>query len=291
MAKPGTYAAPNKVVTVDPLQPFLYFDFDEAGFSDSKQLNKVDQVRQWVQKLTDDVVRYVRIWSSKTDQGYRHALRLDTTDAASSAHPVGTQLLRSIESFVNLQSRRNRRPDWRPGAVRLTWKAFATGETDPRVDPSTGEVIVGFDESITQAYTLPMADFKRVLDASIAGAGMSVDSTTWSTLGLHVAVEPIPSEIILAHEFVHAWHDISKTTGSGATDWHFYDDSGAHLIDRHQSNEELQTVGLIDDQSYSENLIRYEQGLNLRIAYFVPQQVFETDTDWQARRGSLPTGP
>ena len=193
---------------------------------------------------------------------------------------------------MNLQSRKNRRPDWRPGAVRLTWKAFATGETATNIDPSTGEVIVGFDESIGQAYTLPMDDFKRVLDASTATVpGMSVASATWSKLGVKVNIEQFPPEIILAHEFVHASHDISNTTGSGKTDWHFYDDSGAHLIDVGQSNEELQTVGLIGDQKYSENLIRYEQGQNLRIAYFVPQQPFETDTLWQARRASAPTGP
>ena len=98
MAKPGTYAAPNKVISVDPLQPFLYFDFSEAGFSDSKQSDKRDQVHQWVQKLTDDVVRDWKVLDYKTGyQSYRYGLRLDTTDAASSGHPVGTQLLRSIE--------------------------------------------------------------------------------------------------------------------------------------------------------------------------------------------------
>jgi hypothetical protein len=49
MAKPGTYAAPNNVITIDSLQPFLYFDFDEVGFSESKQSAKVDLVRGWLQ--------------------------------------------------------------------------------------------------------------------------------------------------------------------------------------------------------------------------------------------------
>lgn len=289
MAKPGTYAAPNKVVTIDSLQPFLYFDFDEVGFSESKQSNKVEQVRGWLQKLTDDVVKYVKLFDYKKGQ-VRHALRLDTINQISSAHPVGTQLLRSIESFVNLKAKKDRKPNWQPGAIRLTWKSFMVGGAAPKIDPANGEVVVNFDESAARAYTLSMADFKRVLDVSKAGPGMSVDSATWGTLKVHVGNETFPPEIVLAHEFVHASHAILNGAGSGTSYWHFYDDSGKHLIGK-ESNEELQTVGLIGDQPYSENLIRYEQGLNLRIAYFVPQQPFETDTVWQDRRAQCTAGP
>jgi len=63
-----------------------------------------------------------------------------------------------------------------------------------------------------------------------------------------------------------------------------------HLI-KNERNEELQTVGLIGDPAYSENQIRYEQGLNVRIAYFVPQQPSETDTIWQARLAKCVAGP
>ena len=80
--------------------------------------------------------------------------------------------------------------------------------------------------------------------------------------------EPSPLILTLGHELIHSLHDINGTAKN-------YDDKSAYIfkdIDGQMKKtkartEELETTGIIGNTNFSENKLRKEHNLNLRIHY------------------------
>ena len=79
-----------------------------------------------------------------------------------------------------------------------------------------------------------------------------------------------PDEIGLAHEMIHGEHSMEgKATNYSTMDTHTYKDAAGNTVTQTVPKEELQTVGLNgnNQNDYTENKIRQEQGLKQRGAY------------------------
>jgi hypothetical protein len=96
----------------------------------------------------------------------------------------------------------------------------------------------------------------------VAGAGIDADSV----------VKP-PGYIVLAHELIHAYRLLRFLQLSGSKDHPFGDPQGNKFTEK-VFTEELTVVGLDGTEPITENHIRVEQGIGVRVSYATTDQPF-----------------
>jgi hypothetical protein len=87
-------------------------------------------------------------------------------------------------------------------------------------------------------------------------------------------VQEAPTFIVLAHELVHAYRKLRTGVGQGVLENHFFDESGLEYR-QNVLIEELNTCGIMRHPPISENMVRRENGLNLRHAYASPSEALD----------------
>ena len=89
------------------------------------------------------------------------------------------------------------------------------------------------------------------------------DSNTEKTV-----VETIPMEIVVGHELIHAYSAMNgNAPKDGEESSYIYRDVDGKLYETQEETSELETVGIIGNEKYTENKLRKEHGLNKRVVY------------------------
>ena len=101
------------------------------------------------------------------------------------------------------------------------------------------------------------------LNPSIAVGLMVQDSNAGNTI-----VETVPMEITVGHELIHAYHAMNGNTPNEDNESSYiYKDVDGKKYEAQSPTRELETVGLVGNNKYTENKLRKEHGLNKRVAY------------------------
>ncbi|NPD80663.1 hypothetical protein HPS57_01510 [Prevotella sp. PINT] len=80
--------------------------------------------------------------------------------------------------------------------------------------------------------------------------------------------EKIPSHIALGHELIHAHRSMNGVAKNDKQSSKYqYQGSDGLIYEATQETEELETVGIKGSYKYTEDILRKEQGLNIRIDY------------------------
>ena len=81
-------------------------------------------------------------------------------------------------------------------------------------------------------------------------------------------VETIPMEIVVGHELIHAYSAMNgNAPKDGEESSYIYRDVDGKLYETQEETSELETVGIIGNEKYTENKLRKEHGLNKRVVY------------------------
>ncbi|MBV8274369.1 MAG: hypothetical protein JO170_03785 [Verrucomicrobia bacterium] len=142
------------------------------------------------------------------------------------------------------------------GLQHPTRKVFivpATGSFIPDTRPSGNDVLV---ELAFASGDLATFHFFTITGANVPGPGGN-------------AVEKAPGFIVLAHELVHAFRMLRHVFVAGSRDNEFFDPSGKKFVER-VFREELTVDGIDGSERITENSIRLEQGIGIKIAHASP---------------------
>ncbi len=81
-------------------------------------------------------------------------------------------------------------------------------------------------------------------------------------------MEQCPLHIALGHEMVHGYRDMNGIAKDyGLFSFYMYKNEDGQTYRKTNRTDELETVGIMGNFAYSENIIRKEQNVNLRIKY------------------------
>jgi hypothetical protein len=170
-------------------------------------------------------------------------------------HPVGTTLIRSMQGK-------------RVSLVRQTALMNLTSR-----DSATGAINVQVDFSPVEFFTVDMMTF-------------FTDYLAAAERVYPVAVTKAPLAVIIGHELIHAFHIATGTTDFSGVTHNFLTEYGDPLTETGTA-EEFRTVGLKGER-ISENGLRREQGVDLRVAYASP--MLPIDKQGCRRKGRVPGG-
>ena len=75
-------------------------------------------------------------------------------------------------------------------------------------------------------------------------------------------------EIVGGHELIHAYSAMNgNAPKDGEESSYIYRDVDGKLYETQEETSELETVGIIGNEKYTENKLRKEHGLNKRVVY------------------------
>jgi hypothetical protein len=107
--------------------------------------------------------------------------------------------------------------------------------------------------------------------------GKAIETSTLNLLTGKVENKDTPEEIILGHELIHAWRIMTgQSIPDGKKEMYSYN-AGNGIVKKNEEVEELRAVGISPsaynttfagcEEKYTENGLRYEQGLGPRVYY------------------------
>jgi hypothetical protein len=233
------FSPPNRAANVapakfDPTKPILAFDPSTSisQFSATEQ----GTILAAFQQLTNDKLTQTGLQIFSDGQGSGGSL------------PKGTALLRAAQS-PNPQVLVHPSPGTLP-------------ETRP---PQGGDpnIYLELDFSPLRFFTLDALTFLTRMSTAMLSNPPPYTSH----------VEVVPLSIVLAHELVHVMRILRRTTvarTSSNTVTNLFRDESGWAFSELVFTEEANVIGLFNAGGVSENGIRSEQGLNLRIAMTTP---------------------